>query len=301
MEHYNEMLTVARDFGLDVNHLEASSNWQRVKTLNKPKRKNGSYYIFSGAKAMILWDWQHNISKTWRAKGYSFTRQDKVELNLARAADKAKRAQNQRKAICRCKSIWRQSTSANNHPYIIRKKIKPYISRVDGFDNLIVPVCSLDGELMSIQFISTNGQKRFKSGACLKGNGALIGDFNNPSVLLICEGYATGCSLHEATGQPVIVAFNAGNLSIVSKALSLKHPKTKLIICSDNDHQTEVKTGYNTGLEKAKEVAKQFNLKIVWPDFDSKNSGSDFNDIHCQFGLEGLKTMLSSIFYERIE
>jgi len=292
MEHYNEMLTAAREFGLDVDHLSTESHWQRVKTLSKPKSKNGAYYIFPGAKAMILWDWQRNITKTWRPQGYSFTRQDKVDLNLAREAQKAKRIKSQRKAISRCKSIWRQSSSANNHPYIIRKGIEPYIARVDQFDNLLIPLCSLDGKLMSLQFIPIKGKKRFKSGGIVSGHAAMMGSFNNASTLLVCEGYATGCSLHEATHLPVAVVFTANNLEIVSKALSLAHPNVKLVICADNDHQTKRKTGVNVGLDKAYMVATKLNVMLLWPEFEPENDGSDFNDIHCQQGLDALTNML---------
>ncbi len=189
MENYNEMLAEAREFGLDINHLVDEQKWQRVRTFSKPKNKNGSYYIFPGGKAMIMWDWQLNITKTWRPKGYSFTRQDKVELNLIREAEKAKRIKNQQKAIRRCKSIWRQSSSsASNHPYIIKKRIKPYIARVDHFNNLLISSCSISGELKSLQFISPEGNKHFKSEAPLKGHAAQIGGFHNTSVVLICEG-----------------------------------------------------------------------------------------------------------------
>lgn len=293
MEHYNEMLAAAREFGLDIDHLDGDSKWQRARTFSKPKKKNGSLYIFPGAKAMILHDWQLNITKTWRPQGYSFTHQDKVELNLIREAEKTKRIKNQQKAIRRCKSIWRQSSSsASNHPYIIKKGIKPYIARVDHFNNLLISGCSIGGELKLLQFISTEGDKRFKSDAPLKGHAALIGDFHNASVVLICEGYATGCSLHEATGQPVVVAFNAGNLTVVSKAMAKVHPTTKLVICADNDHQTERKTGVNVGLDKARMVAEQLNVMLLWPEFHPDNDGSDFNDIHCQQGLDALTNML---------
>ena len=39
-----------------------------------------------------------------------------------------------------------------------------------------------------------------------------IGDMRQPGPVLIAEGYATAATLHEMTGMPAIVAFNAGNL-----------------------------------------------------------------------------------------
>ena len=43
-------------------------------------------------------------------------------------------------------------------------------------------------------------------------------------IALIAEGYATAASLHEATGLPVIVAFDAGNLLPVAQAIHKRYP-----------------------------------------------------------------------------
>ena len=44
-------------------------------------------------------------------------------------------------------------------------------------------------------------------------------------VLVVCEGFATGASIHEATGHAVAVAFNAGNLLPVAQALPDLSPR----------------------------------------------------------------------------
>ena len=41
--------------------------------------------------------------------------------------------------------------------------------------------------------------------------------------LIVCEGYATGASLHDATGEAVAVAFNSGNLEAVALDLRAKY------------------------------------------------------------------------------
>ena len=40
----------------------------------------------------------------------------------------------------------------------------------------------------------------------------MLGQPEGAAVVLVAEGYATAASLHEATGLPVAVAFDAGNL-----------------------------------------------------------------------------------------
>ena len=129
----------------------------------------------------------------------------------------------------------------------------------------------------------------------MKGGALLLGSLTAQTTALVCEGYATGCSLHEATGLPTIVAFNAGNLMEVCKLYKATSPWAMLVVCLDNDHQSERKNGRNIGLEIGKEVATKLNLKTIWPNFEHDDAGSDFNDIHCQFGLERLRVMLLSV------
>jgi putative DNA primase/helicase len=59
---------------------------------------------------------------------------------------------------------------------------------------------------------------------------------------LIAEGFATAAILHEATGQQVFIAFDAGNLINVAKLVRTKNPTAEIIIAGDND---ESGTGQN--------------------------------------------------------
>jgi putative DNA primase/helicase len=54
-------------------------------------------------------------------------------------------------------------------------------------------------------------------------------------LLLLCEGYATGASIHMATGEQVVVCFSSGNLPDVAAVLREKHPSKEIIVCADND------------------------------------------------------------------
>jgi len=46
----------------------------------------------------------------------------------------------------------------------------------------------------------------------------VIGEPSASNKILMTEGYATGATLHELTGLPVVVAFHAGNLPVVAEA-----------------------------------------------------------------------------------
>ena len=96
--------------------------------------------------------------------------------------------------------------------------------------------------------------------------------------LVVCEGYATGATLHEETGHAVAVAFNAANLLPVAQALRAKFPRIALVVASDDDWQTEG----NPGLTAATEAARAIGGRLAVPDFtgyDRSNKDTDFNDL----------------------
>jgi hypothetical protein len=136
------------------------------------------------------------------------------------------------------------------------------------------------GQLHSLQRIRPDGTKRFLPGGRVDGCFFLIGE-EGPR-MAVAEGFATAASVHEATGMPVAVAFNAGNLPKVAKALRDKHPAAQLVICADDDHLT----AGNPGMTKAREAANACGGVVVKPDFgpDREQAQKDFNDMVAAFG-----------------
>jgi hypothetical protein len=109
---------------------------------------------------------------------------------------------------------------------------------------------------------------------------------NGAGPLCLCEGFATGASIHEATGYPVAVGFNAGNLLAVAKALRKRFPELDLLVCADDD----VCTPGNPGLAQAKEAAYAIGGRLAVPDFGENRpeGATDFNDLHRHAGLEAV-------------
>ena len=181
----------------------------------------------------------------------------------------------------------------NAHPYLQNKGVKSYGLRTDN-SLLLVPMFNIDGEIASIQTISTSGDKFYTKGGRVKGCFFPIG--TPEDTLILCEGYATGASIHEATSEPVAVCFNSGNIKEVAKELSAKHPNTKIIIAGDDDHKRE----QNIGRIKAIEAAKHIGATTVFPKFDtSYNEGcTDFNDLHRLCGLKEVKKQINKAIHE---
>lgn len=131
-----------------------------------------------------------------------------------------------------------------------------------------------------------------------RGNFCLLGDEGkdlSQVEIVICEGYATGASIHMATGAPVAVAFDAGNLKPVAKAIREKYPNAAITICADNDHGREQETGRNVGVEAARDAAREVQGKVRIPIFTAgeKQQGlTDFNDLHKARGLDAVRRQL---------
>jgi putative DNA primase/helicase len=141
--------------------------------------------------------------------------------------------------------------------------------------------------------IERNGKRDkefWPPGLAKKGHFFLIG--SPKDILLICEGYATAATLHEATGHPVAVAFDAGNLLPASQALRSRYPRVRFLLCADDDYLTDG----NTGISAASAVAAAVShTSWVVPRFLSDRGGkklTDFNDLH---SLDGMLTVRTQI------
>ena len=89
------------------------------------------------------------------------------------------------------------------------------------------------------------------------------------SALCICEGLATGATIYQATGHATAVAFDAGNLEPVAKALRAKFPGLVLVVCADNDTETPG----NPGLTAATKAARAVGAALAVPQFKKAAHG----------------------------
>jgi putative DNA primase/helicase len=182
--------------------------------------------------------------------------------------------------------LWEISGEATDHPYLAKKGIRAHGARLDGKDLIIRGV--IDGETVTYQRISPDGTKLFLAGAKKQGSYYPIGDVTDH--ILICEGFATGASLHEATGHHVRVAFDAGNLQPVSLATRKAFPNAQIIICADNDKWGQK----NTGVIAAEQAAYKINGIVAEPEHDDGVS-TDWNDSHLTHGSGYIKDKISSV------
>ena len=195
-------------------------------------------------------------------------------------------------AALRAARIWTSARPApQNHPYLTVKKVAPLGSRMDRRGHLVVPLQDCGGRLHSLETIAPDGAKRYLAGGAKKGHFAVVGAEPGPlpepaGPVLICEGWATGASLHIATGHTVIAAMDAGNLMPIAEALRARFPAADLVFVADNDEKPG-RDG-NPGVEAARKVALAVDGRLAVPE-----SPADANDLFCAEGPEAVAALVA--------
>ncbi|WP_212387371.1 primase-helicase zinc-binding domain-containing protein [Acinetobacter junii] len=134
--------------------------------------------------------------------------------------------------------------------------------------NLLIPAYDEHGKMWNLQTITPDGQKLFiqesggRTGGCFFVIGEVQPDLYDAHIICIAEGYATGMSIHMATGHPVALSFVANNLPKVGAVLRQKYPNAVFVYCADDDSAKQ-----DTGLKYAQEAQAITGGIIVLPDF----------------------------------
>jgi hypothetical protein len=241
----------------------ADENLHRCGTLKKPRgKKNGWYIIFDGGRAAVFGNWELGDGyEYWREEGVTDTdwRRIKAKIDAARQAQET----TYEEAAQEASALFDAASPEGYSDYLKGKRCYPHGARFDG-TTVIIPVQDAAGKIWSIQRIYNDGSRYFLTGGKVRGCYYPIFPARNVSKserVIVCEGFATGASIHQASGLPVIVAFSAGNLKPVADNL----PFRNIVIAADHDAS-------GTG-ERA---AKESGYPHVMPEVE----GWDFSDAY---------------------
>ncbi|MBF0583716.1 MAG: toprim domain-containing protein [Magnetococcales bacterium] len=244
--------------------------------------------------------------QNWCAKRRdTLTTIEREELRRRMDADRHARMletdRRHRVAQAKAVRIWQKAALVHGwHPYQLRKGILTLGLRVacwtkkvcDDSGNwqdlrientLLIPMRDFDGEIWAVQGIFPektqelgNRDKDFLTGARKSGLFFLFGKIDPSGSVIICEGFATGATLHENTGETALVAFDAGNMEPVAVECRRRYPNIDLTIACDNDRHTPG----NPGLTKGRQAALASGGRLLIPPFADDELGSDWNDWH---------------------
>ena len=259
---------------------------------------NGAYTLHTdGHPAGFFENHKTGIKASWKSNQpvKPLSKVEKKQLETAKNEAENKKQQGyERAALTAQKLFYNQSKPAIIHPYLERKQVNANDLRIlnswtkrknsdDGSGNvenivvknvLLVPLIDIDGKLWNVQAIFTERHellgrdKDFLTGGRLAGLFYKIGQDSDD--VLICEGMATGLSLHKATGIQVLCAMTAGNILNVARIVRSAMPGKRIVICGDNDSNKPV----NAGLIAAKKAAKLTSSLLAIPPVEG-----DFNDL----------------------
>jgi len=303
----SDFLAHMRAHGFEpVKPIVADDKWHSATFGNEnPKNPSGTYSLkIEGDRAVgcVFSRKDDSVKYGWNsASNEKLTPEEKRKL--AKEREKKQREKEaaelkHQQKISRRLTRWFKSLpkATDDHPYLKRKGINAHGLRLRKKGNeLVMPLYGADGKIWTIQRITESGGKYLFKGGKKQGSYYPLGTSkDDTSLIYVCEGFATGASIKEATGKPVIVAIDSGNIKHVMIALKAKYPNSRFVICADNDAFTMKPDGvtpWNVGIEKAHEAAAACGgAFVVSPDFSAlseaeykNNRYTDFNDLQIAF------------------
>lgn len=185
----------------------------------------------------------------------------------------------------------------DRHPYVERKDIVPVGARVTRDGRLIIPVRDSRGKTISAQYINAEGVKRFELGSTTKGGYASVNKGGiKPAAdipLVICEGWATACSIFEATKYPVVAGLSSKGVIDAAHILRGKFGfDIPIIVCAEDDWTNKVNVGYDDARQAAVEIGAAFAVPVFGE--DRTKDDTDFNDMMRAHGPEAVANVIKA-------
>ena len=249
--------------------------------------------------AGVFGDWRSGLKEKWNSSnGSNLSPEERRELSRKMAEANAVHKTEEEKLVAAAKlksaQILSAATVPKSHPYLDLKKCGVHGELRCTSDSLLVlPLRDVSGSLQTLQLIAPDNRfpggrdKSFLLGGTTKAAFFTVSD-RSDGPLVICEGYATGATIHEATGWATVCAMYAGNLLPVAKALRSMWNDRTIILASDNDRFTKD----NPGLKQAVEASKAVKGILATPEFaDEDLKGTDFNDVSLVSGLNAVQSL----------
>lgn len=316
--NYDDVLRQLQAEGLLVDTLEVNTARPVRCRVQGDREKRGWYALHelvttAGAVLIVgaFGVWQGNSSNTMKvelkrehADPLTQEQRDALKARIKRerlAAESARKAEAAR-AAARADAVWRKCLPAGSSDYLVRKGIQAHGLKYTASGTLVVPMLDGQGRVHGLQFILPAEHPRRKKtgrdkeywpvGLAKRGRFFMLGAPPQVGgVILIAEGYATAASLHEATGLPVIVAFDAGNLLPVAEAIAARYKRARLLICGDDDYLSDGNPGATAAAAAALAVGGAHLLPVFTQDRAGRKL-TDFNDLHA---LEGLHLVRAQV------
>jgi P4 family phage/plasmid primase-like protien len=271
-------------------------SYTRFSTSDKTGDASGWCKLFADGVGAQFGCHRAGTKFTWQMRDSNAPKPSNEELQAARLKSHQARqqadadlAKQHASAAATAARIWSEASEVDlAHSYVRRKGITPYGARQDLDGSLVLAVRGPDSAIQSVQFIGIDGVKRFLAKAKTKGGRLILGNLENGVPIVLAEGWATACSISEATGQAVVIGFSGSNMAVVADDLRRKFPDSPLRIAGDLDD-------HGTGLEYAQAAAAAgAPAAVILPTFADGRAAGDWNDLHHDEGLDAVRRQLAA-------
>ncbi|MFI3215801.1 MAG: toprim domain-containing protein [Methylococcales bacterium] len=264
-----QFTTALLDAGIQTNdHIIDDGALHRFHVIGDKKgTRNGAYILHNDCRPS---GWFQHFSKgitgTWTANGKprKLSAKEINQIQADRKIREIEQAKSYQQTALKARQIWQQSTPVHSHDYLTKKRVQAHNVRIFGND-LVIPLWNEQRAISTLQFIDSFGGKKFLTGGKKKDCFCPIG--TPTDTILICEGFATGASLHQDGGLFVACAMDSGNLEGVARVIRRLFKSADIVICGDNDLNL-------VGQNAAKKAAIACGGSYIYPPIE----GMDYND-----------------------
>jgi RecA-family ATPase len=135
--------------------------------------------------------------------------------------------------------------------------------------------------------ITLAGEKLMLEVASTKGLGFFIGEVLGASLVILVEGIATGLSVYEATGIPVVCVGGCENFKYVVAALWDAEVCNRILMIGDDGTEAKLDLVYKA----AKANSWQAERRLAWVTTPGKDN-YDLNDMMIDAGLDSVKSFV---------
>ena len=270
---FDRLRDAAQQIGLDPSRVvfQADGEIRRLPEAGRRGDDAGWYsvHVDLGVYHGVVGNWRTGETVSWASRESRGLPEGFEAARAARQQADALRQMELRRQMAQQAShmLAGLAPATREHPYLQRKGVGPHGALLRG-DELVLPMTTVSGEVVSYQTITPDGTKRFAAGCTSKGVLRLGGP---TEVAVICEGFATGASIHEATGLQVWVAFSASNMDdVIAEIAALQAEEGgRVMIAADHDP-------HGVGAREAEKAAAVIGgCDILMPE----RVGEDWNDV----------------------
>src|SRR5271165_4169219 len=295
-----EFAAVLRELGGDLTgeHPIMDGRPHRMATLDDDRGEKSIFYIAhsDGRPAGYAKNNRTGEEQRWKASAVTMTREQFTAIVPGKVAEREadRMALYERTAERLSAHLEAYPALSPDHDYLKAKRIslEPGVFETPR-GSMAIPAFDADGKLWSVQYVNSDGSKRFaresRKEGCFHVVGSTdpVGDLNNAGAIVVAEGYATAAtlkSLNAETGDPLgrvafVAAFDAGNVPHVARGLRERHVNAAMVIAADNDRAMEgQEVGRNPGLIKGQQAASANGAVLMAPSFSQEELEAGFSD-----------------------